>query len=101
ISDLAALRMGVRVDREGILSRDFQKVEPLDAQGERSKKQNVTIGYRHYLADAAFLVGLEGPGDLLATVQQALMRPVYPLFLGRKAFPPALPVWLRDGLKPG
>ena len=78
--------MGVRVDREGLLCHDFQKAEPLDAQGKISGK--VTIGSRHYLSDAAFLVALEGPDDALEAIQNALKRPFYMLFLGRKAFHP-------------
>ncbi len=97
LSDLAGLRMGVRVDREGLLCHDFQKAEPLDAQGKISGK--VTIGSRHYLSDAAFLVALEGPDDALEAIQNALKRPFYMLFLGRKAFPPARPVWRADGLR--
>ncbi|OGN79070.1 MAG: type I-E CRISPR-associated protein Cas5/CasD [Chloroflexi bacterium GWB2_54_36] len=99
LSKVAALRMGVRVDREGTLKKDFQKAEPLDATGNIVGK--VTIGYRHYLSDAAFLVGLEGDTQVLAAVPTALQQPVYSLFLGRKAFPPAAPIWLLDGLKPG
>jgi CRISPR system Cascade subunit CasD len=56
------------------------------------------ISPRYYLADAAFLVGLEGEDrDLLEHVQAALGAPVWPLALGRKAFPPGLPVRLPDG----
>lgn len=99
LSELAVLRMGVRVDREGILIKDFQKAEPLDASGGKVAGSKVTIGYRHYLSDAAFLVGLEGDSRVLTAVQSALQQPVYPQFLGRKAFPPAAPVWLSDGLK--
>ena len=99
LSELAALRMGVRVDREGTLKKDFQKAEPLDAAGNIVGK--VTIGYRHYLSDAAFLVGLEGDFQVITAVQTALQQPVYPQFLGRKAFPPAAPVWLSDGLRAG
>lgn len=103
IEDLSALRMGVRVDREGRLLSDFHKVEPLDAMGCLAKKEGacVSIGHRYYLSDAAFLVGLEGELNLLEMLQAALLQPVYLLFLGRKAFPPAAPVWLRDGLKTG
>jgi CRISPR system Cascade subunit CasD len=56
---------------------------------------------RYYLADARFLVALEGDdGDLLKRLHGALRDPRWPLYLGRKAFPPGEPVWLQDGLRP-
>jgi len=49
------------------------------------------------------LVGLQGKGErdeqILHLLQQQLMRPVWQLFLGRKAFVPSAPVWLPDGLR--
>lgn len=98
VSDLAALRMGVRVDREGKLRKDFQKAEPLNRFGQMAPDRKVTIGDRYYLADAAFLVGLEGDPALLDSLAQALSHPVYALFLGRKSFPPAAPILLPDSL---
>lgn len=101
LDDLVALRMGVRVDNEGRLSRDFQTAHDVYT-GEGSKPKATEISSRYYLADAAFLVGLESDHlDLLERLQQALQRPVWPLYLGRKAYVPTEPVWLEDGLKPG
>lgn len=100
IDDLARLRMGVRVDREGLLVKDYQSISPpfQKANGGEEKKNGI-ISVRYYLADAAFLVGLEGDDrNLLAQIQAALRTPVWPLALGRKAFPPSAPVWLTDGL---
>jgi CRISPR system Cascade subunit CasD len=57
----------------------------------------VTI--RHYLADADFLVGLEGDQDSLQIVHDALRRPRWFIALGRKSFVPAAPLWLPDGLQ--
>jgi len=99
VDDLAALRMGVRVDREGRLSRDYQTVHARELDG--SPKGSGGISERYYLAGAVFLVGLEGQGELLDTLQAALQKPCWTLSLGRRAFPPALPVWLEDGLNCG
>jgi CRISPR system Cascade subunit CasD len=101
VADLATLPMGVRVDREGALRSDYQIAQNVlgsDGKGEKSSIPSV----RYYLADAAFLVGL-GAEDLhlLEQIQQALQHPVWMLFLGRKAFAPAAPVWLKDGLRRG
>jgi CRISPR system Cascade subunit CasD len=94
LTELAALTLGVRVDREGLVLPDFQTVG-----GGYGKARNAdVVSKRFYLADACFLVGLEGPAGLLAALDEALQRPVWQLCLGRKAFPPATPVWLPDGL---
>lgn len=99
VDDLAALRMGVRVDREGLLMRDYQTATGvLLASGKPDLKRTV-VSPRFYLSDAVFLVGLEGDGCLLNIIQEALKQPVWPLALGRKSMPPALPVWLQNGLK--
>jgi CRISPR system Cascade subunit CasD len=98
ISDLAALRMGVRVDREGILQKDFQVAQDI-YQASGAKIEPTVISDRYYLADAVFLVGLEGPCELLEEIHAALKSPHWTLYLGRKAFPPGKPVWLIDGLK--
>jgi CRISPR system Cascade subunit CasD len=86
------LPMAVRVDREGRLMRDYhtaQNVYPTDLSRGR---QETVLSERFYLADADFLVGLEGDRALLEPLDAALRRPVWPLFLGRKAFVPSLPV---------
>lgn len=100
IRDLAALRMAVRVDRQGQMRRDYHTAGKdgyirINGQIERS---SLIVSERFYLADAAFLVGLEGDKALLATIDAALRAPIYPIFMGRKAFPPTAPVWIEDGL---
>jgi len=90
IAQLAELSMGVRVDREGILERDYhttQNVPTTQGGGHRTVVSN-----RYYLADALFLVVLEGEPDLLAKLHAAVQRPHWPLFFGRKAFVPARPL---------
>ena len=91
LSEYLGLTMTVRVDREGELSREFQTArDVLTAEGKVSK--DAQIIYRDYLADAAFHVALEGDSDLLTRILSALHRPRYPIFLGRKAYVPSLPV---------
>lgn len=101
VDDLARLRMGVRVDREGLLVRDYQTISPpyRHANGDIEKK-NAVISKRYYLADAAFLVGLEGDDRaLLEHIHAALRSPHWPLALGRKSFPPGEPVWLDGAIR--
>ena len=100
LGDLAALRMGVRVDQEGLLRYDFHTAQQVLKAGGGIK--DTEPSRRYYLADAKFLVGLAGESDeLLRIVHQALAEPVWPLCLGRKAFVPGEPVWLEDGLRLG
>jgi CRISPR system Cascade subunit CasD len=92
-------RMGVRVDCEGIVAYDYHVAGVggiLKADG-KVKSDNVVPSWRYYLADAAFLVGLESnDGGWLRTLHDALLHPVWPLFFGRKAFLPAESVALSE-----
>lgn len=96
---LAALRMGVRVDQPGVLRYDYQTAQNVIAADE-SKVHPTTISRRYYLADAAFLVGLEGKDStLLARAHRALRSPTWPLYLGRKSYLPSPGIYLKDGLR--
>ncbi len=95
---LASLAMGVRHDRPGVLKRDYQTAQHI-ISADRSKVHETAVTTRDYLADAAFLVGLEGPDRaLLERANAALQNPVWPLALGRKSYVPADSVWLAGGL---
>jgi CRISPR system Cascade subunit CasD len=90
LEDLRALRFGVRVDREGRLLRDYHT-----AKSEKA----AYVTQRYYLSDAVFLAGLEGDEALLEKIEHALHRPMFPLFLGRRACPPEgrLSLGIRSG----
>lgn len=98
VEDLARLRMGVRVDREGIPMRDYQTATGVVTAAGKVDKDRTVVSPRYYLADAAFLVGLEGDRGLLEGIHEALRRPVWPLALGRKSFVPGVPVHVSGGL---
>ncbi len=97
------LRMGVRVDQEGTVLRDFHTagIDGIRSQsGKRVNTKYPVVSTRYYLTDARFLVGLESDDvDLLTELHDALRAPVWPLYLGRKACVPGEPIWLRDGLR--
>jgi CRISPR system Cascade subunit CasD len=103
VDDLAALKMGVRVDREGLLMRDYQTATGvLIAATGKADLGRTVVSPRFYLADAAFLVGLEGDdATLLGQISAALRAPHWPLALGRKAMVPSLPIWLPQDIQSG
>lgn len=103
---LTSLRMGVRVDRPGIVRKDYHTAGGTRKQGTYGVAKadgsapGTVVSQRYYLADAAFLVGLESEDHmLLARLHRALASPVWPLSLGRKSFVPGAPVYLHDGLR--
>ena len=99
VDDLAALQMGVREDREGVVLRDYQTATGIvNAAGKVDMKRTV-VSPRYYLSDAAFLVGFEGERALLDQIHQALKTPHWPLSLGRKGCLPSPPVYLPDGVR--
>lgn len=100
VDDLARLKMGVRVDREGLLMRDYQTATGVITAAGKVDLGRTVISPRYYLADAAFLVGLEdNDRTLLEQIHVALRAPVWPLAMGRKSFPPGEPVWLEDAIR--
>lgn len=92
LDDFLPLKMAVRVDREGRLMRDYHTAQNVRRADPTKGTQDTVLSERFYLADADFLVGLEGDRAFLESLHAALCRPVWPIFLGRKAFVPSLPV---------
>ena len=106
LEPLTRLSMGVRHDRVGVPKKDYQTAgcaetdTIIKADGTPSK--DGVVSQRYYLADAVFLVGLEGDDHaLLERIHTALRNPVWPLFLGRKSYVPSESVWIEDGLQDG
>ena len=107
LEPLARLSMGVRHDRSGVLKRDYQTAgcakgdTVIKANGKQTGVDEGGIVFeRHYLADAAFLVGLEGDDSVfLKLAHDKLKNPTWPLALGRKSYLPAEPIWIADGIK--
>jgi CRISPR system Cascade subunit CasD len=98
---LAALKMGVRVNRPGKLSREYQTAGGTHRLGDTygivtadGKSRRAAQSTRYYLADADFLVGLQGDETFLRKLDAALAAPTWQIFLGRKAFLPSQPVRL-------
>lgn len=105
LEPLTYLPMGVRHDRPGVPKRDYQTAgcaasdTIIKADGTQAKGGGV-VSDRFYLADAAFLVGVESKDhSLLDRLHQALCNPVWPLALGRKSYVPSESIWMKDGLQ--
>jgi len=86
LSDLVALRFGVRVDQRGTRIRDFQTAIHLDTG------KSMPVSERFYLADAVFVAAVEGDDALIDDLHRAIRHPVYLPYLGRRSCPPAHPL---------
>lgn len=81
---LANIKYGVRIDQPGELLVDFHMVH----EHSTSKNASAWVTRRHYLADAVFVVALEADEGKMMQLQEALQRPVFPIYLGRRSCPP-------------
>ncbi|MGI5133168.1 type I-E CRISPR-associated protein Cas5/CasD [Pseudonocardia sp. CA-107938] len=106
IEDLVNLTLGVRTDQPGTLLRDFHTVSDLrglglptaavDGKGRQKRRSTGAsqLTYRYYLQDAVFVAAVEAPEPVLAGLADAVRAPGFPLALGRRACPPAMPLLL-------
>lgn len=91
------LSLGVRVERFGQPTVDYQTITGVLPQADGGVRGTQTepatiVSPRTYLQDAAFLVVIGGPSDVLGHCAAALMDPAWPIYLGRKSCPPVRPV---------
>ena len=99
LEPLTHLSVGIRHDRPGVPKRDYQTAQHI-ISADRSKIHETAVTTRDYLADAAFLVGLEcDERSLLERIHNALRDPVWPLALGRKSYVPSEPIWIENGVQ--
>lgn len=95
VDDLSAMHMGVRIDQEGVVKRDYHTLG-LTIRPD-GKKTGTVLSNRHYLADASFLVGFESDDlALLEQIQNAVDAPRWQIFFGRKSFVPGERIRLPD-----
>jgi len=121
LEPLTRLRMGVRHDRPGVPKYDYQTVGQgvemiIDEKGKSKPRSRIILAngkypsgerlgegiqsHRDYLADAAFLVGLQGDDrPLLEKAHAWLQNPVWLLSLGRKSYVPSEPIWIDGGVQ--
>ncbi|MER5945687.1 type I-E CRISPR-associated protein Cas5/CasD [Streptomyces sp. NPDC001904] len=107
LDDLAGLSLGIRIDQPGTVLRDFHTVSdhrgrPLLSAAVTAKglqkpttpAKHTHVTQRFYLQDAVFLAAVEGPYDLITTLEHALRHPAFPLALGRRSCVPTQPLVL-------
>lgn len=96
VAKINSLAMGVRIDRPGVRWWDYHTVGAnmlmRTAEHEDSTKPGAMLTRREYLCDASFLVALQGDPSLIHEIGQALDKPVFTPYLGRKSCPPSRPI---------
>lgn len=96
------LKIAIRADRAGIPMVDFHTIRSqylLDAQGKlrgNIGEYSTLLSHRTYLQDAYFTIAITGDDELLHCLVEALNKPKWPIYLGRKSCVPSRPVY--DGL---
>lgn len=90
------IELAVREDYHGPVIEDYHTVQSdkiLNAKGER-RSGNTIVSKRYYIQDAGFTVALTSKDDkLLSLIAQALRKPRWPVYLGRKSCVPSRPVF--------
>ncbi|MGO3795989.1 MAG: type I-E CRISPR-associated protein Cas5/CasD [Pauljensenia sp.] len=86
IEDLVGLRFAARIDQPGEVLRDFHTAH----RGQTS----MPLSQRYYLSDAIFTAFVEAEDAIVDTLADALRHPAFPLYLGRRACPPTMPLFL-------
>lgn len=104
LEPITRLAMGVRHDRPGALKRDYQTAGcaagNIIVKADGTTSRDGVVSDRFYLADAAFLVMLNGDDRmLLEKIQGSLKDPVWPLALGRKSYIPSETTWFEEGVQ--
>ena len=90
VDDLAALRMGVRVDREGLLRRDFQTAQNVRRADPTKGLQSAVTSQRYYLADDSKIIA--------DSSRQNLEEMLHNKTLNNFIFVLGHSVWLPDGM---
>ena len=95
---------GVRCDRPGSILVDFHTVVGgvMSAQGKvkvnaTTHQPETVVSYRYYLCDASFLAAVRSAPDVIARLAEAVQRPHWPVYLGRKSCPPSRPIYEGTG----
>lgn len=86
LEEYVSLQLGVRIEQPGRLLRDFQTARALDGS------TSMPLSSRYYREDARYVAVVSAEPTLLESFSDALRRPVFPLYLGRRSCPPSEPL---------
>lgn len=98
------IRVGIRCDRPGTFSIDYQTVTGgvLSAEGKiklnaSTHTPETVVSSRVYLSDASFLAAIQAEPEDIQEFSHAVRDPVWPVFLGRKSCPPTCFIYEGEG----
>jgi len=91
ITAISQLRMGVAVLSSGTMSVDYHTAI-MSARSGAKPSDTTAQSWRSFISDGDFLVALTGEDSVVANVRSAIVDPVWPLYLGRRAVAPSIPV---------
>jgi len=98
VARLAAMEQVVRCDKEGSVATDFHVVRDVPRAHGGKIDKNPMVTYREYLEGSSFLVALGGEAELLRELEQAVLLPSRPIWLGKKSCVPSRRLWVPGGL---
>ena len=85
IDDFDSLKFAVRVDQGGSLLKDYHIARKYKTSGDI---EGTYVTERYYLEDAVFVVAISHEDDnLIEKIYEALKRPYFQMFLGRRSIP--------------
>lgn len=88
IRDLARLMVGVRIDRPGVITTDYQTAcIRKNVSDTKIDDKYRYVGHRYFLCDAKFTAAISGEKALLEDIAYNLRHPANALFFGRRCFP--------------
>lgn len=83
------IKVHIRINKVGRVGEDFQIRR--NRESGNSKKDNSVL-HKYFLQDASFTVYVEGEDSYIKDCYEALLNPVWVIFLGRKAYIPSKPL---------
>ena len=85
IKELENIKFATRIDQEGSLLKDYHIARKYKPTGDFDRNY---VTERYYLEDAIFVVAVSHEDDnLIERIYEALKRPYFQLFLGKRSIP--------------
>ena len=85
IKELEKIKLAIRIDQEGSLLKDYHIARKYKPTGDFDRTY---VTERYYLEDAVFVVAISHEdNNLIEKIYEALKRPYFQMFLGRRSTP--------------